>query len=98
MAKIGEGAHYRSRGGDSLSEAEIEQLADEAQAGYDLEHSIGRRLGRPSLGQGVSPRVSVRLSPALYEAARQRASREGRKVSDVAREAIERYVAEESRE
>ena len=96
MAKLNEGrTPYKTRGGDTLSEGDIEQLANEAEAGYDLEDSVGRRLGRPSLGRGISPRVSVRLSPALYEAARQRASRDGRRVSDVAREAIERYVAEE---
>lgn len=50
--------------------------------------------GRPSLtGPGqVSPKVEFRVSPALRAKVEQRAAAEGKRVSDIAREALERYV------
>ncbi|HEY3112049.1 MAG TPA: CopG family transcriptional regulator [Chloroflexota bacterium] len=95
MAKVTarRGERMRTKGGDALTEQEIEALAAEAEAGYDLSRARRQRSGRPSLGEGVSPRVSFRASPALYQAARDRAAREGRSVSELAREAVERYVA-----
>lgn len=92
MARV-RGAARRSRDGDELDDETIEALAAEAETGYDLAHAEPRRIGRPSLGDGVSPRVSFRASPAVYRAARERAAREGRSVSDLAREAVERYLA-----
>lgn len=41
--------------GTVLSPEIEEDLADEAEAGYDLEVDAQRRVGRPSLGRGVSP-------------------------------------------
>jgi hypothetical protein len=82
-----------TKSGDVLTAAEIEALAVEAEAGYDLSQARRRRLGRPSLESGVSPRVSFRTSRTLYDAAQRRARREGRTVSELAREAMERYVA-----
>jgi len=76
-----------------LSEHDVEALAVEAAAGYDLRRAQRQRVGRPSLEAGVSPRVTFRTSRSLYEAARQRAAREGRTVSALAREAMERFVA-----
>ena len=87
------GAAVRTKGGDALTEQEIDALAAEAEGGYDLAHARRHPLGRPSLGSGVSPRVTFRASPALYQAARERAAREGRSVSELARDAVERYVA-----
>src|SRR5881397_3399600 len=82
-----------TKGGDVLTDQDIEALADEAEQGYDL--SLARRvhIGRPSLDSGVSPRVSFRASRKLYEAARERAAQEGRSVSELARDAVERYIA-----
>jgi len=50
--------------------------------------------GRPSLTAAgtVSPLVSFRVSSGLREAALRRAAAEGRTVSDVARDALERYL------
>ena len=81
-----------SRGGDVLTGQQVEALAAEAEAGYDLEQAQRQRVGRPSLESGISPKVSFRTSRALYEAARERAGREGRSVSALAREAMERFV------
>lgn len=50
--------------------------------------------GRPSLsGPGeVSPTVQFRVTPALRAKLEFRARAEGKRVSDVAREALERYI------
>jgi CRISPR-associated endonuclease/helicase Cas3 len=93
MAKMTQTGKITTKGGDALSAAEIDQLASEAEEGYDLSNARRQRLGRPSLGPGTSPKVSFRASRTLYEAARARAAREGRSISDLARRAIERYVA-----
>ena len=50
--------------------------------------------GRPSLGKGVSPRISYRVPGRLYSKAKARARTEGRTLSEVARDALERYVSE----
>ena len=88
----------RTKSGDLLTEEDIEALAAEAEAGYDLSKAKRQYVGRPSLGEegSTSPRVSFRMARGLYDAARARAEREGRTVSDVAREAMERYVSEET--
>ncbi|MBM2812603.1 MAG: 1 protein [Chloroflexi bacterium] len=93
MAKVTSrrGAKMVTEGGDVLAAEDVQALAVEAEAGYDLSHAR-RQLGRPSLGSGVSPRVSFRTSVTLYQAARERAASEGRSVSELAREAMERYV------
>jgi len=81
--------------GTKITEAIADRLADEAAAGYDLENA--RRVGRRSLagGSGVSPRVNVRMTSELHHRARARAEREGKTLSELAREALEAYVADE---
>lgn len=50
-------------------------------------------MGRPSLsGNGTSPRISFRVTPELSSALGRRANEEEKSVSEVAREAIARYV------
>ena len=49
--------------GTEITERIADELADEAERGYDL--SLGRRRGRPSLDQGVSPRVTFRVTGDL---------------------------------
>ena len=58
----------------------------------DVHERTGR--GRPSLtGKAKSsPQVTFRLPPALRAKAEARAKREGKRVSAVAREALERYL------
>lgn len=82
-----------SKSGVPLTNELIAKLADEAERGYDL--SRARRVGRPSLGRGsgASPRVNVRMSPGLHARANELAAREGKTLSQIAREALERYVA-----
>ncbi|TML60341.1 MAG: CopG family transcriptional regulator [Actinobacteria bacterium] len=75
-----------------ITEELAEELAREAEAGYDL--SKGRRVGRRSLagGTGKSPRLNFRITPDLYAEASERAEREGKTVSQLARDALEQYV------
>jgi hypothetical protein len=79
------------KSGTPLTGDLVRRLADEAERGYDL--SRGRRVGRPSLGgSGVSPRVNFRTTPTLHERALHRAAKEGKTVSALAREALERHL------
>lgn len=81
-----------AKSGAAITEELAERLAREADAGYDL--SRGRRIGRKSLdgGSGRSPRLNVRTPVDLYEKALAKATREGKTVSQLAREALEKYV------
>lgn len=86
-------SHPRSKSGLEITPGLADALAEEAERGYDLSKAKRQKVGRPSLaGGGVSPRMSFRTTPELYWAAREKADAEGRTVSDLAREAIARYV------
>ena len=56
------------------------------------------RAGRPSLtGRGGrSPQVSFRVPRSLRDAAERQARREGKSVSQLAREVLERYLSQRS--
>ncbi len=83
----------RTRSGAEIDRQAADALAAEAEHGYDLTKARRRRVGRPSLGRdGTSPRVSFRATPQLYRAAKRRARKEGRTISDLAREAVARYL------
>jgi hypothetical protein len=83
-----------TRSGTVLTEELAEQWADEIEKNPPDPSELERRyVGRPSLGpQGHSPRVSFRVPPDLYKAAWARADKEGRSLSDLAREAFNRYM------
>lgn len=75
----------RDRAGRRITEADAERLAEEA---------LTQVRGRPSLsGQAAhSPQVSFRVAPDVRTKAEQVAHREGKTVSQLAREALERYL------
>ena len=87
-------APLRTKKGTHLTKKVIEELADEAERGYDLSKARRQivRAGRPSLDKGESPRISYRLTGNLYKRAKARAKSEGRTISEIARDALERYV------
>ncbi len=86
-------APLRTRSGAKLTKKTIDALAEEAERGYDLTKATPDRVGRPALGgNGVSPRVQVRVDPDLARALRARARDEERSVSEVARTALREYV------
>jgi hypothetical protein len=79
--------------GRVITEEIAEEIAEEAERGYDLSKAKFVLVGRPSLsGDGTSPRMSFRVATPLYETVKKRAEEEGRSVSDLAREALLRYV------
>ncbi|TCK25220.1 ribbon-helix-helix protein, CopG family [Pseudonocardia endophytica] len=76
----------RDRQGRRVTEAYAEQAAAEALRLV--------RPGRPALGEvgRHSPRVSFRVPEQVRRQAEQRAVTEGRSVSEIARDALERYL------
>jgi predicted HicB family RNase H-like nuclease len=67
------------------------------QKAADIVDGVRRRGGRPSLtGQAaVSPRIAFRVDPRVRDSAAQIADREGKTISQLAREALEARVAAE---
>ena len=88
-------ADLKTKKRTKLSKATVDSLASEAEAGYDLSKAKRERVGpgRPSLAEGESPRISYRVAPALFDRAKKKAKAEGRTVSEVAREALQKYLA-----
>lgn len=85
-----------TRSGRHLTDEDLDRLADEAEAGYDLSRWRPRR-GRPFLDPIAgehSPRISVRVPAVLRDRAAARAASEGRSVSDVVRGLLEEYARE----
>jgi hypothetical protein len=83
-----------TKSGKPITDELIEELVDEAEAGYDVDKLVARRgrRGRPSLGAGPSAIESVRLDPELKERLVQRAERDGLAVSEVIREALRHHL------
>src|SRR3954463_12010755 len=73
--------------GTRLTEQRAAEIVDE----------VRRRGGRPSLtGEAAaSPRIAFRVTPGVRDRAAQVAAREGKTVSQLAREALEARVATE---
>ncbi|HEY1834735.1 MAG TPA: ribbon-helix-helix domain-containing protein [Solirubrobacteraceae bacterium] len=84
---------FTTASGETLTEQDIEELADEAERGYDLDEATKVTVGRPSLGaKGTSPRVQVRVDPDLADALRNLAIEQHRSVSEITRTALREYV------
>ena len=86
--------HGHTSSGTPITDELIEQLADEADAGYDVDQIIARRnkRGRPRLGSAPSTVESVRLDPELKDQLVRRADAEGVPVSEVIREALRNHL------
>lgn len=78
---MGKEAHGRTASGKPI----IAELADKAEAGYDVEQTMRRRAGRPAIGSGPAAVESVRLDPELRQALAQRAERDHETTSAVIR-------------
>ena len=68
----------------------IEEWADEAETGYDVEKL--RKRGRPTLGAGPGAVVPVRMDAALLEALNARAEQEHVSRSEAIREAVRAWT------
>jgi len=80
--------------GKPIDDKLINTLADEAEAGYDVNQIIIQRgkRGRPSLGHAPSTVESVRLDPELKQRLARRAQDEGIPASEVIREALRHHL------
>ncbi|MGH3768119.1 MAG: hypothetical protein ACRDS0_12600 [Pseudonocardiaceae bacterium] len=80
--------------GNPIDNDYIENVNREAEIGYDLESVVPARIGRPSLSQaGDSPQVRFRLPAATRAEAEALAAREGKTLSQLARDAVEAYLS-----
>lgn len=84
----------RTTDGTPIDDQMIENLADEADQGYEPGQLQGRRRGpgRPPLGDAAKTVESVRLDPWLRDEAAQRAATDGVTVSEVMRQALRQYL------
>lgn len=80
--------------GQAVGGAEIQALAAEADAGYEIEQLRARRgkRGRPLLGSSPAGVESVRLGPELRQELVERARNDGTSTSEVIREALRRFL------
>lgn len=78
--------------GIEVTDDDIERMADEAEAGYDVEPILARRGGRQAMGSGPAQVVPVRIDPELKAAVDARAAEDDTTLSDVIREALRRYL------
>jgi hypothetical protein len=86
---------FRLASGKILTEEDAERIADEIESDEPVVFTGVRLVGRPSLdGNGTSPQLSFRVPRDLYDAAAERAIAEERTVSAVAREALEKFLAQ----
>lgn len=76
--------------GRPVTDETIQDWADEAEAGYDVEKL--RKRGRPTVGDGPAAVVPVRMDVALLEALNARAEREHVSRSEAIREAVRAWT------
>ena len=76
--------------GGPVTESDVEQWADEADQGYDVDHL--RRRGRKPVGDGPGLIIAVRLDKTLLAALADRAEHDHVSRSAAIREAIRAYV------
>ena len=84
--------HGRTASGKPITHELVKQLADKAEAGYDVDEMLRRRGGRPPIGSAAASVGSVRLDPELRQALAQRARRDKETTSSVIRKALRRYL------
>jgi len=86
--------HGHTSSGHAITDEDIDKLAAEAEAGYDVDALIARRnkRGRPTIGSAPAGVESVRLDPELRRQLIERAQSEGTTPSELIREALRRYL------
>jgi hypothetical protein len=84
---------YTTKSGKTMTDADIEQIADDAaHADYDIDALKHRRRGRPLIGSAPAEVVPVRLDPELRAAVEARATADQTTASDIIREALRRFL------
>ena len=84
--------HGRNASGKPITDELVAELADKAEAGYDVDKTIRRRGGRPPIGSAAASVESVRLDPELRDALARRAERDHETTSSVIRKALRKYL------
>jgi hypothetical protein len=82
----------KTASGAPITDALVDQLAAQAEAGYDVDKTLRRRGGRPPIGSSAASVESVRLDPQLREALAERAERDHETTSAVIRKALHQYL------
>lgn len=83
-----------TKSGRTITDADVQRLADEAERGYDVDALVARRgrRGRPALGSGPASVESVRLDPELRDRLAERAKADGMTPSEIIRKALRDYL------
>ena len=82
---------HRTTRGVPVTDDLIDELATEAEAGYDVA-ALRRRGGRRPLGSAAGEVVPVRLDPELRAALTARANADHTNTSDVIRQALRAWL------
>ena len=77
--------------GVPVTDEMIQEWADEAERGYDIE--VLKKRGRRPIGDGAARVVPVRMDDSLVAAVDQRAEEDGTSRSEVIRSAVRAFVA-----
>ena len=77
--------------GVPVTDEMIQEWADEAERGYDVE--VLKKRGRRPIGDGAARVVPVRMDDSLVAAVDQRAEEDGTSRSEVIRSAVRAFVA-----
>ncbi|MGH2937546.1 MAG: YlcI/YnfO family protein [Solirubrobacterales bacterium] len=92
--KLKEG-EWVTKGGTVVTPEIEDRWSKEFEEGFDLRTWTTVRVGRPPLdGERVSERITIRVPSDLHEAAKAKAEKEKRSISNLTREALQRYVEE----
>ena len=85
-------SYGRTASGKAITDELVEELANKAESGYDVDETLRRRGGRPPIGSAAASVESVRLDPELRQALAQRAERDHETTSSVIRKALRKYL------
>ena len=77
--------------GVPVTDEMIQEWADEAERGYDVE--VLKKRGRRPIGDGAARVVPVRMDDSLVAAVDQRAEKDGTSRSEFIRSAVRAFVA-----
>lgn len=77
--------------GAPVTDKTIQEWADEAERGYDVE--VLKKRGRRPIGDGAARVVPVRMDDSLVAAVDQRAEKDGTSRSEIIRSAVRAFVA-----
>ncbi|CAN5119517.1 hypothetical protein BH20ACT8_BH20ACT8_16190 [soil metagenome] len=84
--------HGTKADGTAITDEAVEQMAEEAEQGYDVDQILRRNRGRPPMGSAAATVESVRLDPELKRDLLLHAAEHHISVSETIRRAISDYL------